>query len=66
MECEKTVSVRVTTVARDLAKYKLDAVDVQDVRWDKENAVRAGDYTKVKSSIGNRFFFCTPQNITSS
>lgn len=44
MECEKTLSVRVRTVAMDLAKYKLDSVDVQEVRWDKENTVRTGDY----------------------
>jgi hypothetical protein len=33
------------TVARELARYKLDSVGVQDVRWDKEGTVRAGDYT---------------------
>jgi exonuclease III len=33
------------TVARELAKYKLDLVGVQEVRWDKEGAVRAGEYT---------------------
>jgi len=51
--------------ARELARYKLDVVDVQEVRWDKGGTVRAGDYDfflrerKLKSSIGNRFF-CTP------
>jgi hypothetical protein len=40
----RRLSVRVRTVARDLAKYKLDPVDVQEFRWDKENTVRAGDY----------------------
>jgi hypothetical protein len=34
-----------TTVARELAKYKLDLVSVQEVRWDKEGTVRAGEYT---------------------
>ena len=29
--------------ARDLARYKLDLVGVQEVRWDKEGTVRAGD-----------------------
>src|SRR5215475_155901 len=29
--------------ARELARYKLDLVGVQEVRWDKEDAVRAGD-----------------------
>ena len=32
MEYEKTVSVRVRTVARDMAKHKLDSVDVQEFR----------------------------------
>ena len=56
-----------TAAARDLARYKLDLVCVQEVRWDKGGTVRAGDYNffqwkrKRKSSIGNRIF-CTPQN----
>jgi exonuclease III len=33
------------TVARQLAKDRLDLVDVQEVRWDKEGTVRAGEYT---------------------
>jgi hypothetical protein len=33
------------TVARELAKYNLDLVGVQEVRWDKEGTVRAGAYT---------------------
>jgi exonuclease III len=33
-----------TTVARELAKYKLDLVGVQEVRWDKEGTVRDGEY----------------------
>jgi len=44
VECEKTVSIRVRTVARDSAKYKLDSVDVLEVRWDKENTVRAREF----------------------
>jgi hypothetical protein len=32
------------TVARKLAKYKVDLVGVQEVRWDKGGTVRAGDY----------------------
>ena len=31
-------------VSRELARYKLVVVGVQEVRWDKEGAVRAGDY----------------------
>jgi exonuclease III len=33
-----------TATARELAKYKLDLVGVQEVRWEKEGTVRAGDY----------------------
>jgi exonuclease III len=33
------------TVARELARYELDLVGVQEVRWDKGGTVRAGDYT---------------------
>ena len=31
--------------ARALARYKLDLVGVQEVRWDKESRLRAGDYS---------------------
>jgi exonuclease III len=33
------------TVVRELGKYKLDLVGVQDVRWDKGGTERAEDYT---------------------
>ena len=33
-----------TAAARELAGYKLDLFGVQEVRWDKEGTVRAGDY----------------------
>ena len=32
------------SAVRELARYKLDVVGVQEVRWDKEGTVRAGDY----------------------
>jgi hypothetical protein len=32
-----------TTVARELARNKLDLVGAQEVRWDKGGTVRAGD-----------------------
>jgi hypothetical protein len=32
------------TAARDLIRYKLDLVGVQEVGWDKRGMVRAGDY----------------------
>jgi len=33
-----------TAAARELTRYKLDLVGVQEVRWDKGDTVRAGDY----------------------
>jgi len=56
--------------ARELARYKLDLVAVQEIRWDKGGTVRAGDYNffygkEMKSSVGNRIF-CTPKNSISS
>ena len=32
------------TAARELARYKLDLVGVQEVKWDNGGTVRAGDY----------------------
>jgi len=34
-----------TTVVRDLARCRLDLVDVQEIRWDKGGIVRAENYT---------------------
>ena len=34
----------ITVAARELARYKLDLVGVQEARWDKGGTVRAGDY----------------------
>ena len=31
--------------ARELARYKLDLVGVQEVRWEKEGTVKAEDYS---------------------
>ena len=33
------------TVVRELARYKLESVGVQEVRWDREGTARAGDCT---------------------
>ena len=33
-----------TAAAGELARYKLDLVGVQEVRWDNGDTVRAGDY----------------------
>ena len=35
----------ITTVVRKLARYKLDLVGIQEVRWDKGGTTRAEDYT---------------------
>jgi hypothetical protein len=32
-------------VARELGKYKLDLLGIQEVRWDKGGTERAEDYT---------------------
>jgi hypothetical protein len=42
-KCHKSGSL--TTVARELARYKLDLVSVQEVRWDYGGTVRAEEYT---------------------
>jgi hypothetical protein len=53
-----------TTVARELARYKIDLV--QEVGWDKEGRVRTGYYSlflwkrKRKPSVANRIY-CKPQ-----
>ena len=43
-----------TAAARELARYKLDLVGLQEVRWEKGGTVRAGNY--------NFFFFCGKGN----
>ena len=48
--------------ARELARYKLDVVGVQEVRWDKEGTVRERDYDffyrkgNDNHQLGTRFF----------
>jgi exonuclease III len=60
-----------TAAARELARYKLDLVGVQEVRWDKEGTVRARDYNfhygkgNENQQLGTRFF-CTPRNSINS
>jgi exonuclease III len=51
-----------TAAARELVRYKLDLVGVQEVRWDRGGTVRAGNYF---FSMGNEtinwkqdFFVC--------
>ena len=51
-----------TAVSRELSRYKLDVVGVQEVRWDKRDTVRAGDYNFLygkeneNHQLGTRFF----------
>jgi hypothetical protein len=42
------------TVARELGKYKLDLVGVQEVRCEKGGNERAEDYTKIKITCTKR------------
>jgi len=54
--------------ARQLARYKLDVVGVQEVRWDEGRTVRAGDFYG-KGNDNHQLgtgFFCTPYNGISS
>jgi hypothetical protein len=52
-----------TAAARELARYKLDYMRVQRVRWDKASTLRAGEYSffykTTNSSVGNKIH-CTP------
>jgi hypothetical protein len=44
MECKELVQVRVTAVARELVRYKLDLVGIHEVRWDQWGIVKSRGY----------------------
>jgi len=60
-----------SAAARELARYKLDLVGVQEVRWVRGGTVRAGNYNffsvekETKTSMRNRIL-CTPHNSINS
>jgi hypothetical protein len=49
-----------TTVAREIAKYKLDFAGLQEVRWDRGGTEPEDDYTflygKGNHELGTEFF----------
>ena len=59
------MSRSLTAVARELARNNSDLVGVQEVRWDKGNTVRAGDYIffygqgNENHPMGTRFLYTT-------
>ena len=61
-ERKEPVQGSVTTVARELARCKLDLVGVREVSWDKGGTIRAGDYIfflwrrQKNSLIGTGYF----------
>ena len=42
-----------TAAARELARYKLDLADMQEVRWDRGGTVRAGGYNFSYGNLGD-------------
>jgi len=45
--------------ARELARYKLDVVSVQEVRWGKGGMVRAEEYNFFNGKVNNNYQFGT-------
>jgi hypothetical protein len=40
----RAISLAAAAAAREMARYKLNLVEVEKVRWDKTGTVRAGDF----------------------
>ena len=59
-----------TTVARELARYESDLVDIQEVGWNKRSTVKERDFIlpmeKEMKIMNWDKFFCTTQNSISS
>ena len=57
-----------TTAARELARYKLDLVGVQEVRWDKQGIEQEIIIflwkRKQRSSIGNRIVLAVQRDVS--
>jgi hypothetical protein len=59
------------TISKELSKYKLDLVGVQEVRWEDSGTEPAGEYTffygkwDENHELGKRFF-CAYENHISS
>jgi hypothetical protein len=66
--CTRAGSLMVAT--RELARYKLELMRVQEFRWDKVATVRAGDYNfyygieNANRQLGTGL--CTPKNSIST
>jgi hypothetical protein len=52
-----------TTTVKEVSKYKLDLVRVQELRWDKGGTEPAGKYTFFYGKWNENYEFCTGLSI---